>query len=112
MGGIESRSKPLRGGGRVVFGGALRGVWGATSQAAPPKPPGPACCWPGLGGGGAGLPGSAASGAGRAEVWPARRRNGAALAEAIVKRGSFVTPGSETLSGDRRGGGDVCHRGL
>ena len=58
------------------------------------------------------MPGSAASGAGRAVVWPARRRNGAALAEATEKHRSFVTPGSETFSGDRRGGGEVCRRGL
>lgn len=38
------------------------------------------------------LPGSAASGGGRAAFWRARRRNGAALAGAIVNHGGLVIP--------------------
>ena len=82
----------------------LGGVWGATGQAAPHNPPADShgvCGWPW--GEGGRFAWRAASGAVRAEVWPARRRNGAALAEATVKHGFFATPSNEALNDKQAG---------
>ncbi len=101
---LKKSSEPLRGGGRGVFGGGLRGVWGATGQAAPHNPPADShgvCGWPW--GEGGRFAWSAASGAVRAEVRPARRRNGAALAVATVEHGFFVTSRSEVLNDKQAG---------
>ncbi|MBL0059025.1 MAG: hypothetical protein IPP35_07935 [Elusimicrobia bacterium] len=99
-------SNPLRpatmaAGSKVVF---PWGVWGATGQADPHNPPADShgvCGWPW--GEGGRFAWSAASGAVRAEVRPARRRNGAALAVATVEHGFFVTPSSEALNDKQAG---------
>lgn len=61
MGSLIQRKTPfpLRGGGRGVFGGALWGVWGATTRQPPIIPPRTAMGFvAGRGGRGGGLPGA------------------------------------------------------